>query len=77
MRFDTMFYRVKRGSLLTATIAGALGVNVLFASGASAQPAGSHDKPNGPTIYQREPAANPGLRLLLWALSPLAPEEML
>src|SRR4030081_1863404 len=48
MTFDTMFHRVKRGSLVTATIAGSLGVSVLFATGAAAQAAGSHEKPDGP-----------------------------
>jgi hypothetical protein len=28
-------------------------------------------------VYNAEPKVGPGLRLLLWLISPLAPEEML
>ena len=48
MKFNNMFHKVKRSSLLPAAIAGALGVSVLFATGAAAQPSGSHEKPDGP-----------------------------
>ncbi len=48
MKFNNMFHAAKRGALLPAAIAGVLGVSVLFATGAAAQPAGSRDKPDGP-----------------------------
>jgi putative cardiolipin synthase len=37
----------------------------------------AQENPDGPTVFEQEPAANPGLRFLLWLLAPLAPEEML
>src|SRR5260370_22645483 len=51
MKFN-IFHSGKRGSLLTAAIAGALGVSVLFATGVAAQPEGSQEKSDGqkPTV---------------------------
>jgi len=37
----------------------------------------TNEKPDGPTYYDTEPDANPGLRFMLWMITPLAPEEML
>jgi len=36
-----------------------------------------NERAGAPTIHESEPAANPGLKFLLWAISPLAPEELL
>jgi phosphatidylserine/phosphatidylglycerophosphate/cardiolipin synthase-like enzyme len=37
----------------------------------------AHDDRGAPTVYDSEPEANAGLLLLLWLISPLAPEQML
>ena len=37
----------------------------------------ANEHAGAPTIYESEPAANPGLRFLLWVISPFAPEELL
>src|SRR5438105_8827121 len=47
MKFNIL-HNGKWGSLLTAAIAGALGVSALFATGAAAQPEGSRDRSDGP-----------------------------
>jgi pimeloyl-ACP methyl ester carboxylesterase len=44
MKFNAVFHKFGRSSLLPAAIAGALGVSVLFTAGAAAQRAGSHDR---------------------------------
>lgn len=36
-----------------------------------------HDPAKGPVTFERDPQAGVGLRLLLWLLTPIAPEEML
>ncbi len=52
MKFNNTLQKIRRSSLLPGAIAGALGVSVLFATGAAAQPSASHDVPDGrrPTV---------------------------